>query len=98
MMRLDVEFANPLSQSERVQAVVALATLTKAQKVRFIRDNRTAVILAEGLSARRVHETLKEAGLEPANVVSSLDPEVDKTCDDIEESTDQKERIRAIGR
>jgi hypothetical protein len=98
MMRLDVDFSRALSQDEQVSALVALSTLTKAQKVRFIHSARTAVVLAEGLSARRVQETLVEAGLAVERVSTSLDAEIDLLCDDLEQGGDQRERFRAIGR
>jgi hypothetical protein len=98
MMRLDVEFGRPLSREQRVQALVAIATLTKAQKVRFIHGDRTAVILAEGLSAHRALEALTEAGLPPERVDTSLDAESDAQCDDQELDETGKERFKAIGR
>lgn len=98
MMRLDVEFARPLSRDQRIQALVAIATLTKAQKVRFIHGDRTAVVLAEGLSRRRVQEVLTEMGLPPARVDTSLEDEADILCDDQEQDEAGKERFRAIGR
>lgn len=98
MMRLDVDFPRVLTRDEQVNVLVAIATLTKAQKVRFIHAGRTAVVLAEGLSARRVQEALTEAGQAVERVTSSLDAEVDLLCDDLEQDTENKERIRAIGR
>lgn len=98
MMRLDVEFGRPLAREQRIQALVALATLTKAQKVRFIHGDRTAVVLAEGLSAHRVQEALAEAGLPPERVDTSLDAESDTQCDDQGQDETGKERFKAIGR
>jgi precorrin-2 methylase len=98
MMRLDVDFSRSLSLEERNRVLVAVATLAKAQKVRFIRDATTAVIMAEGLSMRRVEEVLVEMGLPPQRIDTSLDPEADRMCDDLEQDPERKERIRAIGR
>lgn len=101
MMRLDVEFAHPLSREQRIQALVALSTLTKAQKVRFIQGDRIAVVMAEGLSRHRVQESLTELGLPPIRVDSSLETEADAQCDDLEQDETgktEKERFRPIGR
>ena len=98
MMRLDVEFPRPLDRQQRTRALVAIATLTKATKVRFIKGDRVVVIMAEALSARRVQEELTEAGLAPEQVISSLDPEIDAHCDDAIQDAASKERFRAIGR
>ncbi len=98
MMRLDVAFPLPLSREQRIKVLVAIATLTKAQKVRFIHGDRTAVVLAEGLSARRVQEALAEAGLPPERVDTSLDAEADALCDDQGPDETGRERFKAIGR
>jgi hypothetical protein len=97
-MRLDVDFARPLGKQDKVRLLLALATLAKSRRVRFVRGDHAAVVLGEGLSERRVREALSEHGFTPESVRTSLDPDEDARADDPPEDPGQKERVRAIGR
>src|SRR5688572_18200387 len=97
-MRLDVDFARPLGKQDKLRLLLALATLAKSRRVRFVRGDHAAVVLGEGLSERRVREALSEHGFTPEAVRTSLDPDEDARADDPPEEPGQKERVRAIGR
>lgn len=97
-MRLDIDFPRPLDKAGRLTVLVALAGLAKSQGVRFARGDHSAVLLGEGLSARRVREVLGEHGIAVEAVRSSLDEEEDARADDVLANPDQPERVRAIGR
>jgi hypothetical protein len=98
MMRIDVEFPRPLSRAQRAQLLVAMSTLSKAQKVRFIKGYRAMVLMGEGIGIARVRDEITELGLTPERVESSLDPDIDAHCDDAAQDAANKERFRAIGR
>lgn len=96
-MRLDVEFPKPLSVGERRLVAMVVATLAKTDGVRFIHGDRSAVILGEALSARRVRELFTEHGVDVTAINSSLDSDEDARVDDAPETV-ERERVRAIGR
>jgi hypothetical protein len=98
VMRLDVDFAKPLHRADKLRLLLAVATLAKSRRVRFVRGDHAAVVLAEGLSQRRLQEVLVEHGFAPEVVRSSLDPEEDARADDAPAAGDGQERVRAIGR
>lgn len=97
-MRLDIEFARSLTRAERLRALLAAATLSKASSLRFDRGGAAAVVLGEGLGARRMREALAELGLPVAGVRSSLDDEEDARCEDAPGGPDGPERLRPVGR
>ncbi len=97
-MRLDVDFARPLGKQDKLRLLLAVATLAKSRRVRFVRGDHAAVVLAEGLSERRLREVLAEHGFTPESVRTSLDPDEDARADDAPEDPANKERVRAIGR
>jgi hypothetical protein len=97
-MRLDVDFARPLGKQDKLRLMLAVATLAKSRRVRFVRGDHAAVVMGEGLSERRVREVLAEHGFTPESVRTSLDPDEDARADDPPEDPGQKERVRAIGR
>ncbi len=97
-MRLDVEFARPLSRDDRLRATLAVAALAKADRIRFARGDRAAIILGEGLSAARLREVLVEAGLTVDAIHSSLVEAEEAQVDDVPVPGTAVERVRAIGR
>ena len=97
-MRLDVEFTRSLTKAERLRALLAAATLSKAASLRFDRGGMVAVVLGEGLGARRLREALAELDLSVANVRSSLDDEEDVRCEDAPGGPNGPERVRPVGR
>lgn len=97
-MRLDVDFARSLTRAERLRALLATATLSKAASLRFDRGGAKAVVLGEALGARRLREVLAELDLPVAAVSSSLDDDEDARCDDAPGGPDGPERLRPVGR
>jgi uroporphyrinogen-III synthase len=98
VMRLDVDFARPLGKQDKLRLLLAVATLAKSRRVRFVRGDHAAVVMGEGLSERRLREVLSEHGFTPEAVRTSLDPDEDARADDPPEEPGQKEKVRAIGR
>ena len=97
-MRLDVDFTRPLNKQDKLRLLLAVATLAKSRRVRFVRGDHAAVVMGEGLSERRLREVLNEHGFTPESVRTSLDQDEDARADDPPEDPSQKERVRAIGR
>ncbi len=97
-MRIDVDFTRPLGKQDKLRLLLAVATLAKSRRVRFVRGDHAAVVLGEGLSERRVREVLVEHGFTPESVRTSLDADEDARADDPAEDPTQVERVRAIGR
>ncbi len=95
MMRIDLAFDKPLNQEQKLRLRLGLGTLAKAKRVVVVRGDRLVSIYGDGLGSRSVRETLAADGLVPAKITSTLDPEADAACD---ESPEQVERVRAIGR
>ena len=95
-MRIDVDFSRPLGKQDKLRLLLAVATLAKSRRVRFVRGDHAAVVLGEGLSERRLREVLVEHGFAPESVRTSLDPDEDARADDPPEA--QVEQVRAIGR
>jgi len=98
VMRLDVDFARPLGKQDKLRLLLAVATLAKSRRVRFVRGDHAAVVMGEGLSERSLRDVLSEHGFSPESVRTSLDPDEDARADDPLEDQTQKERVRAIGR
>jgi hypothetical protein len=97
-MRLDVEFARPLSRQDKSLVLLAAAGLAKSERVRFLRGDYRVVVVGEGLSVRRLRAALVELGLGPTQVRSSLGEEEDAHADDLPGGDAPGERVRAIGR
>jgi hypothetical protein len=97
-MRLDIDFPRPLGKQDKLRLLLAVATLAKSRRVRFVRGDHAAVVMGEGLSERRVREVLAEHGFTPEGVRTSLDPDEDARADDPPDDPTQRERVRAIGR
>jgi hypothetical protein len=97
-MRLDVEFARPLSREEKTLVLMAAAGLAKSDRVRFLRGDYRVVVMGEGLSVRRLRTALVEQGLGPTQVRSSLGEDEDAHADDLPGAEAPGERVRAIGR
>ena len=95
MMRVDLAFEKPLRTDEKLRLHLALGTLVKDKRVRVIRGDRLVTIYGESLGTRSVRTALEAEGLNPASIGSTLDAESDKGCD---ETNEQTERVRAIGR
>ncbi len=98
MMRVDVDFPRPLDKAAKLRFMLAVATLAKCRRVRFVRGDRGVAILGEALSARSTELALKEHGFEPESVKSSLDPDEDMRADDPPGVMNGPEQVRAIGR
>jgi hypothetical protein len=98
VMRLDVDFPRPLNKQDKLRLLLAVATLAKSRRVRFVRGDHAAVIMGEGLSERSLRAALEEHGFTPESVRTSLDPDEDARADDASEDPAFKERVRAIGR
>jgi hypothetical protein len=98
MMRVDVDFAMPLDKAAKLRFMLAVSTLAKCRRVRFVRGDRGAAILGEALSARSTEAALKEHDFQPENVRSSLDPDEDLRADDPPEIMNGPEQVKAIGR
>ena len=97
-MRLDVEFARPLSREEKALVLLAAAGLAKSDRVRFLRGDYRVVVMGEGLSIRRLRAALAEQGLGPTQVRSSLGEDEDAHADDVPGGEAPGERVRPIGR
>ena len=98
VMRLDVDFSRPLNKQDKLRLLLAVATLAKSRRVRFVRGDHAAVIMGEGLSERSLRDVLVDHGFAPESVRTSLDPDEDARADDAPEDSVLKERVRAIGR
>jgi hypothetical protein len=98
VMRLDVDFSRPLNKQDKLRLLLAVATLAKSRRVRFVRGDHAAVVMGEGLSERCLRDVLVEHGFSPESVRTSLDPDEDARADDAPEDSVLKERVRAIGR
>ena len=92
------DFTRSLTKAERLRVLLATATLSKAASLRFDRGGAKAVVLGEGLGARRLREALAEMDLPVAGVSSSLDDDEDARCDDAPGGPDGPERVRPVGR
>ena len=97
-MRVDVDFAMPLDKPAKLRFMLAVATLAKCRRVRFVRGDRGAASLGDALSARSADLALNDHGFEPESVKSSLDPDEDMRADDPPEVMNGPEQVRAIGR
>ncbi len=95
-MRVDADFARPLSQMDRRRLVLAMACLSKSRRVFFCQGDHHLVVVGEALSARVVEAAIRAEGFAPTSVTSSLAPDEDARCD--EAGTGEGERVRAIGR
>jgi hypothetical protein len=98
MMRVDVDFANPLGKADKIRFSLAVATLAKCRRVKFVRGDRGAAVMGEALSERSLQAVLTEHGFTPERVKTSLDPDEDSRADDPIEVVNGPERVRAIGR
>jgi hypothetical protein len=98
MMRVDVDFADPLGKQQKTQLLLAVSSLAKTRKVRFIRGDRGVAVLGESISERCIAAALKEFGFNPERVYTSLDPDEDLRADDPPEIMNGPEQVRAIGR
>ena len=96
-MRIDVDFERPLDGRQRVACSLAVATLVKGQRLRFINGDSTVVIYGEAMSAMKVHETLSSYDLPVTDVRTSLPSEEDREVDELDVGTN-KERFKPIGR
>lgn len=96
-MRIDLEFARPLTRADRLRLVLALGTLAKAERVRFGRGDRSAVVLGEGLATARIRTLLAEEGFVCDAVASSLSADEDQRMDDIP-AGGAEERVKPLGR
>ena len=96
-MRIDLAFPRPLTRADRMRLVLALGTLAKAERVRFGRGDRTAMVVGEGLATARVQQLLAEEGFTCEAVVSSLSPDEDQRMDDVPASA-VEERVKPLGR
>jgi hypothetical protein len=95
-MRLDIDFPRPLGRSDKLRVLLAVATLAKGERVRFVRGDYAAVVSGEALGVRRLEEVLAEHGVAYERIRSSLSEEEDQRADD--PPGDGQERVRAIGR
>ncbi len=98
MMRVDVDFATPLGKEDKIRFQLAVATLAKTRRVKFVRGDRGAAVMGEALSERSLKAALEELGFTPERVQTSLDPDEDSRADDPIEVITGPERVRAIGR
>ena len=96
-MRIDLAFPRPLSRAERMRLVLVLGTLAKAERVRFGRGDRSAVVLGEGLATARVLHLLTEEGFICETIGSSLSPDEDQRMDDVPTGATE-ERVKPLGR
>jgi hypothetical protein len=96
-MRLDVDFARPLSAAEKVRLSLAVAALAKSERVRFARGDRAVLVIGEALSAMRLAEVLAQEGFAVESIRSSLVEAEDLQADDLP-GVGGKERLRPLGR
>jgi hypothetical protein len=98
MMRVDVDFAEPLKKEQKAQFLLAVSSLAKTRKVRFVRGDRGVAVLGEAISERCLTAAIQEFGFQPERVRTSLDPDEDIRADDPPEVLNGPEQVRAIGR
>jgi hypothetical protein len=96
-MRIDLEFARPLTRQERMRLVLVLGGLAKTERVRFGRGDRSAVVLGEGLASMRIQQVLLEEGFACESIVSSLPADEDQRLDDLSAGP-AVERVKPPGR
>ncbi len=94
-MRVDADFARPLSKTDRRRLVLAMACLAKTRRAFFCQGDHHLVVVGEALSARVVEAAIRDEGFSPTSVLSSLAPDEEARCDEL---TGESERVRAIGR
>ncbi|TVR13895.1 MAG: hypothetical protein EA401_05795 [Planctomycetota bacterium] len=98
-MRIDLEFAKPLSREQRISLHLALAALPKTARVRVIKGGHAVVVMGEALGVDRVRAALQEEGVQAERIRTSLSDEEDLRADEIsEDHPDGRERLRPIGR
>ena len=98
-MRLDIDFATPLTRDERIEFLLAIACLAKSRSVRWAQGGFGAVVLGEAMGRDRVADALRATGLPVAEIRSSLSEEEDEQADDGDgEGGPKRERLRPIGR
>ena len=96
-MRIDLAFPRPLTRADRMRLVLAMSTLAKAERVRFGRGDRTAVVLGEGLATARVLQVLTEEGFVCETITSSLSADEDQRMDDVPTGASE-EQVKPLGR
>ena len=80
-MHIIADFAKPLSRAQRTEVLLAIAPLSKAERIRFVRGDYRAVIIGEALGIERVRRVLDEA-ITPERLVSSLTHEEQDAVDE----------------
>ena len=96
-VRIDIEFPYPLGKETRTDFLLAIGDLAKAERVYFGRSGFNAVVMGEAMSREKVIAKLREYGLQPESVVSSLSEEEDSVADE-KPSAGRTERYKPIGR
>ena len=94
-MRLYIDFAKPLTRADRLRISVSLGALAGCERVRWLRGDREAEVLGEGLAIAKVQAALGESGTAWERVETSLTPEEDRRLD---ESGEGQERVKPPGR
>lgn len=99
-VRIDLEFAHPLGHESRMDLLLAMADMAKAERVYFGRSGFNAVVMGEAMSRDRVVARLKEFGLHPDVVETSLSDEEEGQADEASpvDAGRSAERFKAIGR
>jgi hypothetical protein len=95
MMRLAVLFARPLPAEAKVRLRLAVGAMAKTGRVRFVRGDHEAWVFAEAVPVCDLAAALAAEGLEPENIVTTLDPDSDAA---LAEHAVAGERFKPIGR
>jgi hypothetical protein len=94
-MRIYVAFPRPLTRADRLRTSVSLGALAGCTRVRWLRGDREAEVLGEGLAVAKVKAALDESETPWERVETSLTPEEDHRLDEI---GDGQERVKPPGR
>jgi len=94
-MRVYIAFPRPLTRADKLGATVSLSALAGCTRVRWLRGDRDAEVLGEGLAVAKVRAALDESGLKWESVETSLTPEEDQRLDEVGGG---HERVKPPGR
>ena len=95
VMRVYIAFPKPLIRSDRLRVSVSLGAMAGCERVQWLRGDREAELLGEGLALAKVKAALDEAGAVWERVATSLTPEEDRRLDELGEG---QERVKPPGR
>jgi hypothetical protein len=90
--RVELVFRRPLTPAQKLAVQLALGPMAKVKRIAFPRGDFSAVVIGEGLSPRRIEESVRAEQLPLDFVRTSLAEEPEPAAGE------GRERLRPIGR